>query len=66
MNTGDLAEGNMVEFQNPFFTSTSAEVEAEYVAGVDALQADDYNAASRHFGNAARDSICLSSGAEDA
>ena len=45
----------MVEFQNPFFTSTSAEVEAEYVAGVDALQADDYNAASRHFGNAARE-----------
>ncbi|MEP7349835.1 MAG: hypothetical protein ABI668_07775 [Sphingorhabdus sp.] len=45
----------MAEFQNPFFTSTSDDVEAEYVAGATALQMGDCNAASRHFGNAARD-----------
>lgn len=44
----------MPEFQNPFFTSASEDVEAEYVAGVGALQQGDCNAASRHFGNAAR------------
>jgi hypothetical protein len=44
----------MVEFQNPFFTSTSKDVEAEYAAGVAALQAGDCNAASTHFGSAAR------------
>lgn len=45
----------MVEFQNPYFTSTSDDVESEYVSGLAALQAGDCNAASRHFGNAARD-----------
>ena len=45
----------MAEFQNPFFTSTSDDVESEYVAGVAALQTGDCNAASRHFGNAAKD-----------
>jgi hypothetical protein len=45
----------VANFQNQFFTSTSEEVEAEYVAGVVALQTGDCNAASRHFGNAARD-----------
>jgi hypothetical protein len=45
----------MAEFQNPFFTSVSEDVEAEYVVGVAALQNGDCNAASRHFGNAARE-----------
>lgn len=45
----------MAEFQNPFFTSTSDDVECEYVAGVAALQTGNCSAASRHFGNAARD-----------
>ena len=45
----------MAKFQSPFFTSMSENVEAEYVAGVHALQAGDYNSASRHFGNAARE-----------
>ncbi len=44
----------MAEFQNPFFTSTSDDVESEYVAGVAALQTGNCSAASRHFGNAAR------------
>ncbi|MBY5708869.1 hypothetical protein [Rhizobium leguminosarum] len=44
----------MPEFQNPFFVSASEEVEAEYIAGLGALQRGDCNAASRHFGNAAR------------
>ncbi|MFA3760596.1 hypothetical protein V1954_12400 [Yersinia sp. 2538 StPb PI] len=44
----------MAEFQDPFFTSTSEDVEAEYVCGVEALRAGDCNAASRHLGNAAR------------
>lgn len=47
--------GIMAEFQNPFFTSASEDVEAEYVAGVLALQNGDYNTASRCFGSAARD-----------
>ena len=45
----------MAEFQNPFFTSASEDVEAEYVAGVLALQNGDYYAAIRCFGNAARE-----------
>lgn len=45
----------MAEFQNPFFTSTSDDVESEYVAGVAALQTGNCSAASRYFGNAARD-----------
>jgi hypothetical protein len=46
---------NKAKFQNPFFKSTSEDVESEYVAGFVALQTGDCNAASRHFGNAARD-----------
>jgi hypothetical protein len=45
----------MAEFQNPFFTSTSDDVESEYVAGVAGLQRGDCIAACKHFGNAARD-----------
>jgi hypothetical protein len=45
----------MAEFQKPFYTSMSDDVESEYVAGVAALQTGDCSAASRHFGNAARD-----------
>lgn len=44
----------MATFQKPFFTSESSDIEAEYVSGVHALQRGDYDAASRHFGNAAR------------
>ena len=44
----------MAEFQNPFFTSASEDVEAEYESGVRALQRGDANAASRHFVSAAQ------------
>lgn len=44
----------MAEFQNPFFTSSSNDVEDEYTRGVKALQAGDCNSASRHFSNAAQ------------
>ena len=45
----------MTEFQSPFYRSESTAVEAEYSDGVTALQTGNYNAASKHFANAARD-----------
>ncbi|QQZ28885.1 hypothetical protein HMY34_09030 [Thiothrix subterranea] len=44
----------MIKFQKPFFKSVAEGVEAEYVAGVVALQNGDFNAASRYFSNAAQ------------
>jgi hypothetical protein len=44
----------VTEFQKPFHSSPSARVEADYVNGVQALQNGNWNAASRHFVDAAR------------
>jgi len=41
------------EFNKPFYTSNSLKVEADYVAGVGALQQGDFTTASRLFVNAA-------------
>jgi hypothetical protein len=50
-----VAQGSAVpEFQNPFFTSASEDVEAEYERGVRALQRGDNDAASRYFVSAAQ------------
>lgn len=43
----------MPEFNKPFYTSNSLKVEADYVAGVGALQQGDFTTASRLFVNAA-------------
>lgn len=45
---------SMINFQKPFFKSRSEDVEAEYIAGVLSLQNGDFNAAHRHFINAAQ------------
>ena len=44
----------MPQFQDPYFVSDSIDTEEEYVAGVVALQKNDYEVASRHLGKAAR------------
>ncbi len=44
----------MIKFQNPFFKSVSKNIEAEYAAGVIALQNRDFTTASRYFSNAAQ------------